>query len=187
MIYPQKINARKSSIIIKSLILVSILLGIILVVINKTITPKIHWAAMCNAGIIYIWVTVMYSINKNVNIAGHVMIQTIAISVLTTYIDYLLGFKGWSINLAIPILITIANVSMLVLTIISYKKYIRYAIYQLIIVIFSIIPIFLIYENIANYKELCYIATGISILNLLITLILSQKDVTEAVKRKFHL
>lgn len=73
MIYPQKINAHKSNIIIRSLLIASILLGIILVVINKLTTPNIHWAAMCNAGIIYTWVTVIYSINKNINIAGHVL------------------------------------------------------------------------------------------------------------------
>lgn len=28
-----------------------------------------HWAALANAGIIYTWITVIYSINKNTNIA----------------------------------------------------------------------------------------------------------------------
>lgn len=187
MIYPQKINAHKSNIIIRSLLIASILLGIILVVINKLTTPNIHWAAMCNAGIIYTWVTVIYSINKNINIAGHVLLQTIAISILTTYIDYVTGFKAWSLNLAIPIMLTIANATMLILTIVSYKKYIRYAIYQLLIVILSMLPTFFIYENLTNNKVLCYVATGISVLNLLITLMLSAKDVKEAIIRKFHL
>lgn len=40
-------------------------------------------------------VTVIYSINKNINIGGHVLIQTIAISLLTIYIDYKIGFKAW--------------------------------------------------------------------------------------------
>lgn len=187
MIYPQKISAKKSGIIIKSLMTFSIIVGILLVVINRLTTPDIHWAGLCNAGIIYIWVTVMYSINKNINIAGHVLVQTIALSILTVYIDMKLGFKAWSIDIAIPILITIANVTMLVLTIVSHKKYIRYAIYQLLICIFSMIPLFFIYENIAQNKIMCFIASGLSIVNLLLTICLSARDIKEAIVRNFHM
>ena len=186
MIYPQKINAHKSDFIIKIFILVSIIIAIILFIINKLTTPQIPWAALTIAGQIYIWITVLYAINKNINIAGHVLIQTIAISLLTFYIDYSLKFKGWSLNIAIPIIIIIANLTMLILTIISHKKYIRYAIYQLIICIFSLLPLYFIYEKFIYQNVLSYIAVGISIVNFLITILLCARDVKEAIIRKFH-
>ena len=99
----------------------------------------------------------------------------------------MLGFRGWSINIAIPILIIISNITMLVLTIVSHKKYIKYAIYQLVIVIFSMIPVVLMHENYINNKVLTIVATGISILNLILTLTLCARDVKEAVIRKFHM
>lgn len=136
---------------------------------------------------LYIWVTVLYSINKNINIAGHVLIQTIAISLLTVYIDYKTGFKAWSVNLSIPIIIIIANITMLILTIISRKKYIKYAVYQLLIVIVSTIPIFLVYENLVQDKTLSIIATTISGVNLILSLSLSAKDIKEVIVRKFHI
>lgn len=187
MIYPQKIKAKKSDKIIKILISVSIGIALILLLINKLTTPNIPWAALANAGILYSWITVIYSVRKNVNIAGHVLLQTIAISVLTIYIDYKLGMKGWAINIAIPIIIMIANVTMLVLTIVSYKKYIKYAIYQLIIVIFSMLPVVFVTENIVQNKTLSVIASGISVLNFIFCLVLCAKDVKEAIIRKFHM
>ena len=187
MIYPKKLSSKKGELILKICIISSIVMAILLFVINKVLTPQIPWAALTNAGIVYIWVTVLYAINKNINIAGHVLVQTIAISVLTVYIDYMLGFKGWSINIAIPILIIISNITMLVLTIVSHKKYIKYAIYQLMIVIFSMIPVALMYKNYIDNKVLTVVATGISILNLILTLTLCAKDVKEAIIRKFHM
>lgn len=187
MIYPQKIKAKKSDKIIKILISVSIGIALILLLINKLTTPNIPWAALANAGILYSWITVIYSVRKNVNIAGHVLLQTISISVLTIYIDYKLGMKGWAINIAIPIMIMIANVTMLVLTIVSYKKYIKYAIYQLIIVIFSMLPVVFVTENIVQNKTLSVIASGISVLNFIFCLVLCAKDVKEAIIRKFHM
>ena len=102
MIYPKKLSSKKGDLIFKILLFGSVLLGIILFVINKLTTPNIPWATLTNAGIIYVWITVYYSIKKNTNIAGHVMIQAIAISLLMLFIDYKLGFEKWSLNISIP-------------------------------------------------------------------------------------
>ena len=110
----------------------------------------------------------MYSIKRNTNIAGHVLIQTLAISLLTAYIDYRIGFRGWSIEIAIPIIIIISNLTMLILTIVSYKRYIRYAIYQLIIVLFSALPPVFMTEIIINNNSLNIISTIISLINNII-------------------
>lgn len=187
MIYPRKINANKGEIITKSFFIISLVIAIVLTIINKITTPNIPWAALANSGIIYIWIIVIYSIHRNVNIAGHVLVQTIAISLLTVYIDYRLGFKGWSLSLSIPIILIIANLAMLVLTIVSYKKYLRYAIYQLLILIISILPAILIGEKIVTDPVMGIIASGISLINLIITIMLSAKDLKEAIKRKFHM
>ena len=186
MIYPEKIKAKKSDRIVKILISISIGIAVILVLINKLTTPNIPWAALVNAGILYTWVVVMYSIKKNINIAGHVLLQMIALSLLTFYIDYKLGMKGWSINISIPIMIMIANMTMLVLTIVSYKKYIKYVIDQLMIVFFSMLPIVFVTEHMVQDKTLSVIASGISVLNFVICLILCAKDMKEEIVRKFH-
>lgn len=187
MLYPKKLSSKKSNLLIKILLGVSLIMAIILTIINKLTTPEVHWAALANSGIIYTWITVIYSINKRINIAGHVMIQAITISLLTTYIDYNLGFKGWSLEISIPIIIMIANVTMLVLTIVSHRKYVRYAIYQLVICIYSLIPIYFIQEELIDNYILSYVAIGISIVNFILTIILSARDVKEAVIRKFHM
>lgn len=187
MIYPQKLNSKKSDMILKIAILISILVALLLLAINRFTNPKIPWAALANGGIIYIWITVFYSIHKNINIAGHVLLQTVAISALTVFIDYELGFKGWSINMAIPILIIISNITMLVLTIVSHKKFIKYTIYQLVIVLFSMLPVLFMTEHMVQDKTLSIIASGISALNLLLTLLLCAKDVKEVMIRKFHM
>lgn len=187
MIYPQKLNSRKSNLIIKLGLLISAIIAIILIVINKLTTPQIPWAAIANGGIIYVWIVLFYSIKKRINIAGHVLLQTIIISILVVFIDYKLDFRTWSISIGIPIIVMISNITMFVLTIISHKKFIKYAIYQLTILIFSLLPIIFITENIVQNKVLCIVSMGISFLNLVLTLILCTRDIKEAVIRKLHM
>lgn len=187
MLYPQKMNSNKTNFIVKMLGIISIVIGLLLILINKIVSPNIHWAALCNAGIIYIWITTMYSLNKNVNIAGHVLLQTIAISIFILYIDYKLGFRAWSIDIAIPIVIIISNISMLILTIISHKKYFKYALNQLGIVLFSMLPLYGMIENVVQNKILSIIAIGVSVINLIVCFILCSKELKEAIIRNFHM
>lgn len=187
MIYPQKLSSKKGEILLKLLLAVSVFLGILLFAINKLTTPEIHWAALVNCGIVYGWITVLYSIKKGTNIAGHVLIQTIIISVAVLYIDEKIGFIGWSLNLAIPIILIIANSTMLILTIVTHKNYIKYAIYQLLIVIISLVMAIIILNKIMNLKILSYIAIVLSVLNLAFSLFLCFRDVKDALIRKFHM
>lgn len=187
MLYPQKINARKTGFIIKIAILISFAIGVLLVIINKFATPNISWAGYCNAGIIYIWVTVLYALNKNINMANHLFIQMLALSALAVYIDLRLGFQAWSINVAIPMIVIIINITMLILSIASYNNYIRYAFIQLLIALASAVPIFLVYEQLVNDKTLSIVATSISGVNLLFNLIFHSKDIKEQIIRKFHM
>lgn len=186
MLYPQKINAKKTNFIVKIAILISFVVGVLLVVINRFTTPEIRWAGYCNAGIIYVWITVLYSLNKNINMANHLYIQMLTLSALCVYIDYRLGFQAWSINLAIPMIVIIINITMLILSITSYNNYKRYAFVQLLIILTSLIPIFLVYEQLVNDKTLSIVATGISGLNLLLSLCLHSKEIKAEIVRKFH-
>ena len=187
MIYPQKISYKQSKKIINICLSISVIIAIILFVINKLTTPEINWSALANCGIIYVWITVMYSIKSGNNIAGHVLLQTILISAVTIYIDKKIGFSGWSIYIANPIILIIANSTMSILTMVSYKKYIKYAIYQLIIVLISMLPIILFLKNIMELKLLNNISIGVSIFNLILSLILCYKDIKDEIIRKFHM
>lgn len=187
MIYPQKITSKKTDLIINLLFVFSVLVALILILINKLTSPEIHWAAIANCGIIYIWATVIYSIKRRSNIAGHVLIQTILTSLITIYIDTATGFRGWSIYIANPIILFVANITMLLLTAISYEKYIRYAIYQLIIVLLSLTPLWLIMGHVIELRMLNRIAVEVSILNLIVSLIFCSRDIKDAIIRKFHL
>ena len=184
MIYPQKLNSKEGEKLIKIFLIFSIIIAVILIVINKLINPEVPWTALANCGIIYIWTTVIYCIKKNTNIADQVLLQMIIVSLIVISIDITIGFNGWSVSIAIPIILIIANITMLILTIISYKKYIRYAIYQILIVLMSLV---LFIGFLKGTGVLAIIATATAIFNLIISLILSFKDIKEEIIRKFHM
>ena len=187
MIYPQIINNKKRDYLVKFGILISAFCGIIIYILNIIITPDIPWAAVANIGIIYIWILLFYTIKKRINIAGHVLLHTLLASLFTVFIDYEFGFKEWSLNIIVPIIFIISNITMLILTIVSRKKYIKYAIYQLFIFVLSFIPFFLLAEQLIQTRILCIVATVISFINFGVSLVLCTKSIKEVVIRKFHM
>ena len=187
MLYPQKLSSKKSDLMIIIAILISVAVGGILILINHFATPCVHWAGLANAGILYIWVNVLYAINHNTNIASYVLLETFAISFLTSYIDYKTGNHGWAMSLAIPIVLIVANITMLVLTLVSHKKYIRYAVFQLVICFLSMLPLYFILQGLVRFRVLGFVSMGVSVVNFLVTVCLCARDIKDTLVRKFHL
>ena len=187
MIYPELINIKQTNIVIKILRIISVTTAAVSVVVNRLCTPEFKWSYIVISGIIYIWVTTLYSIRKNVNIASHILIHTITTSTLVIALDMIIGYRGWSLDLAVPIIIGVANITIFVLTIVSHKKYFKYAIYQLIIFIISIIPVVLYFTHITKKWIFTAIFSGIAVITLINTIILCGKDLKQEIERFFHI
>ncbi len=187
MLYPNIINIKKSHITVKILEGISILIIFVCVLINELVTPHIKWAFLVILGILYAWITSLYSIRKNVNIASHVLLQTIIGLVLTFLLDEIIGYRGWSINIGMPIIIGIANITMLILTIVKRKKYFKYSMYQIVLSILSILVIILLITK-AKYKIIAVsITSGITITTLIMSIVLCGKDLKDKLYRVFHI
>ena len=188
-LYPKIRNVKNSHLAIKIMVIVSFILAITCVIVNVCTSTQYLWCLIVLAGIVYSWVTVIYAIDRNVNIASSVVVQTIAISALTLCIDYILGYQGWSINIAIPIVIMIANVTILILTFVSVGRYYKYAIYQLIISALSFIPllIYFIFKGIITKPIFTIISSSIAAFTLLMSLVLCGKNIAQELDRRMHL
>lgn len=187
MLYPEILNLKISNLIIKTLLVVSAVIAIILMILNVCLTPEINWSWIAISGIIYVWITTLYSIRKNVNIGGHVLTQTISISLLVVVVDVLTKYSGWSLTIAIPIVLLVSNVTMLVLTIVKRNRFFKYILYELLIFILSMIPIVLAVLNYTDYAVLTIIATSIAGFTMLVTGIVCKKDILEELKRRLHI
>lgn len=187
MLYPKIRDIEKSNKFLKILFILSIIVSVLCMAINYAITEKFGWSIVFIASIIYLWVNVKHFIISNVNIASHIMMQTISLSIFVIIIDFVFGKIGWSFMIAIPIILLLSNIIMLILTMLKSKKYSIYAIYQSIIFIFSVIMNFII---IIMYKNVNMILNWISLLfalyNLSIVLGTNGRIFINELKRRFH-
>ena len=186
-LYPKIRNINRIDKVMLIMTIISFVIGITSLIVNHFVTQHFKWSLLVIAGVIYTWITVMNSIKKNVNIASRVMLQVILIDILCVVLDWIIGYKGWSFTIAIPISIITANVTMLILLMCAFKIYARYIIYQLIIFVWSMIPAVLCLIGWVPTNILTIIATPIAVFSLLLTIVLFAKEVNEEMKKRFHL
>lgn len=188
-LYPRVRNVKEINLATGIMLIISMAIAITCVIVNLCTSTRYLWCLIIIAGIAYTWITVIYSVNRNVNIGSSVTLQFIIISLLTLFIDYIFDYRGWAINLAIPIIIIVANVTMLILTIVSVNRYYKYAIYQLIIFLFSIVPliIYFSFDNIITMPIFTIISSSITLFTFIISLILCGKNILAELDRRLHM
>ena len=185
-LYPNIINVKTSDVVINLLTIISEVVCILSVILNAMLTPNFKWSFIVILGIVYSWITVMYSIKKTVNIASHVLLQTFIDSIVVILLDLIIGYKGWAIAIAWPIIICTENITMLVLTIVTRKKYFKYAIYQIMLFALNTLLIAVIAIN-NPHKILPISLTSItSVITLVLAIELCGKELKEELKRFFH-
>lgn len=90
--------------------------------------------------------------------------------------------------MALPIIISVANITLLLLTIVSTKKYYQYALYQVMTFLISILPfVLLCTTNLIKLEIFTILATFIATVTLIFNISLCGKNIKEELIRRLHL
>lgn len=187
MLYPKISNIKKSRQITNILLISTIVISIVLMIINYSYSRKLNWSIVVIVSMIYTWISTIYALDKNVNLAAYTFLQMIEISILLVIIDYVFGFIKWSLNIGIPIVIMVSNFTMMVITLMKYKKYVKYAVYEIMILLFSIIYNVIISFMSDSSLILNIITLWFSLTNLSFVLALSARSLKVELEKKFHI
>lgn len=187
MLYPKLNHVKRNNIILIISIAISIILIDVLLLINVLVDKTNHWSLLCVAGILYVYGTIIYTKKRNINIASNVFIQCLLVSLLIIAIDYFIGFSGWSLNVSIPIVVIVANSTLMILTIVSRKRYMKYAMYHVLTFLFSMIPLILMFIGIIQNKVLTIVSSSIAAFSLLLTIILCGRAMWIETKKRLHM
>lgn len=156
---------------IRILLMISIVAIVVSFAINVIATPEARWSILVAAGILCMWIMLLFIIRNKNNIPKTIIWQVGLISVFSVIWDHSLGWVGWSIDYVIPFIclgaILVLEVSAKILKI-WVKDFI---IYLLIDGLFGFIPIIFILFGMLNVlypSIICVAASAISLSGLII-------------------
>lgn len=186
--YPNvKETTRALNFIVKLYTFLAIVTEVSLVIINYMTYSGLWWSAISGIGILYFYITLRYSIQKNSGYQRIILTQIFCGMFLSIGIDFILGYRGWSMNLMVPIAILLVDLAAVILMIVNTANWQSYILLQLLTVLLSAVTLVLWKVGIIQYPLLAIIAAIVSAVMFVGTLIFGDRRAKNELKRRFHM
>ena len=134
----------------------------------------------------YIWFNI-YTIHKALKNVGYFILkQMLFLSGITLLIDYSTGYRGWSVNYAIPLIIILAISSISAIAMFKPMQFREYFVYQITTSVIGVLSILLVIFNLSTVRWTLIFAAFYSALVMLGMIIFADKKAKLEFKKRFH-
>lgn len=186
--YPMISQQRKGyNLILRIFAFLCLVAMIVLAIVNYFTYNGLMWSIICDAAILYLLVTLRYTLfNGHEGHTMKILMQVIAVMLLTILIDYTLGYQGWSITYALPTIILVADVLILILMLVNLKTWQSYILLQIgMSVLSGALGLYMLFCRL-EHTMLAGIAIGVSLVMFLGTVCIGDARARNEIKRRFH-
>lgn len=135
-------------------------------------------------GIITMWLSVLIIIRKRRNMAKSLLYLWTVLSLMSLYLDYLIGWTNWSITFAIPIISSSVLLSMLITSRLTRMKDVDYVLYWTAAELLSLMPLIFLFFGWVNYRLPSLISVGLGLFMLIFMLIKKGPVIWQELKKR---
>ncbi|MBE5882621.1 MAG: zinc ribbon domain-containing protein [Lachnospiraceae bacterium] len=186
--YPMVSQQRKGyNLILRIFAFLCLIAMVVLAIVNYFTYDGLMWSIICDAAILYLLVTLRYTLfNGHEGHTMKILMQVIAVMMLTILIDHTLGYQGWSVTYALPTIILVADVLVLILMLVNLRTWQSYILLQIGMMILSAaLGLYMLFCHI-EHTMLAGIAIGVSVVIFLGTVCIGDVRARNEIKRRFH-
>lgn len=186
--YPNvRIKARKLMLISRIYLFCAILLEVLLVYINVVTDSKTWWSIITALSFVYVYMLIRFAILGTSGYKSKVIILTLIAVLIAVASDFVNGYQGWSVNYALPSGILFIDLGILILMFVNRRNWQSYMMWQILMILFSIVPLVFSLVGIATAPFLGELAFVMSVLLFVGTLIIGDRRARTELKRRFHI
>ena len=117
---------------------------------------------------------------------GKTVVLTLIAILVVVGIDLVTGYRGWSVNYALPAAIMFMDVGIILCMIINRRNWQSYLMWQIFMLLCSIVPLILRAVGVITVPFLSLLAFAFSLFLFLGTVIIGDRRARVELKRRFH-
>ena len=186
--YPNvRLMTRKLMLISRIYLFCAIIAEVILVYINKVTESKTWWSLIVGLIFLYVYMLIRYAILGKSGYRSKVVVLTTIAILIAVASDFLSGYRGWSVNYALPSGILLVDAGILILMFCNRRNWQSYIMWQIFMILCSIIPLVFSLVGIATSPLLGLITFAASVFLFLGTVIIGDRKARTELKRRFHI
>lgn len=180
-------RTRQYNLIARLLVFLSLLGAGLSVLINLLVPSGFMWCLIVIAALVYLWLTVPPLLRRGVNYSRRIMFQVIFTCILVVALDFITGYRGWSVNYVVPGLLSAGIGAIGVMVVFNRTNWSQYVLYQVQMGVFAFIPLVLYLMGLSNSLVMVLIAASLGLASLLVTIVFGDRSIKSEFKRRFHM
>ena len=185
--YPNvRTMTRRLALLSRIYLFVAILVEALLIYLNVLSDSGMFWSAIPGLAMLYGYLVLRYAILGKSGYKGKIIVLTLIAILMVVAIDFVVGYRGWSVNYALPSAILLVDAGILILMCINRRNWQSYMMWQIFMILCSIVPVILIFTGIVTAQLFALIAFAFSLFLFLGTLIIGDRRARVELKRRFH-
>lgn len=177
----------KSGFLIRLSALGTIIAAAVCIAINYSWQEHGWWSAFVTAGLLSVWIAAGIAIKKHGNPLKAVLWQVCAGSLLILAWDYWTGFRGWSLDFAMPVLYICSSAMTLMLVWFMRLKPQDYLVYLVWNLLLGLIPLALLFGGALRITLPSVICVLVSTAGLAVLVLFKGSALWAEIIRRFHL
>lgn len=186
--YPNVLKTEKAiSFVFRLMLFIAIVSIIICIGINYTTGVSVKWSLIVTFSFLYLLSILYMFVRENAGYRVRMYGITAGGVLLVIAIDYICGFKRWSLNYVFPAAIIIMDIALIILMIVNRRNWQSYILPMMCMIPISLIPILLYKLSIVTSPYLLQVAFGLSLFITIGLIILGGSRAKAELYRRFHI
>lgn len=186
--YPDiRLKARKLDLVYRIVLFLAIVIGALSMIANYFDDTEIWWSAVVAGGLAYL-VLIMFLLieNEHAGYRSKVLIGVACTAAYLVLIDYVFGFKHWSLDYGLPLTLLVVDVLIVLVMFVNIRNWQSYLSFQIFMIICSGVCVLLSLFGIIRHPLMSYVALGLSVIMFLAAFIIGGRRARNELKRRFH-
>ena len=185
--YPNvRTMTRRLALLSRIYLFVAILVEALLFYLNVLSDSEMFWSAIPGLAMLYGYLVLRYAILGKSGYKGKIIVLTLIAILMVVAIDFVVGYRGWSVNYALPSAILLVDAGILILMCINRRNWQSYMMWQIFMILCSVVPLVLYAVGIVTAPLLALLAFAFSTALFLGTLIIGDRRARTELRRRFH-
>lgn len=185
--YPNvRTMTRRLALLSRIYLFVAILVEALLIYLNVLSDSEMFWSAIPGLAMLYGYLVLRYAILGKSSYKGKIIVLTLIAILMVVAIDFVVGYRGWSVNYALPSAILLVDAGILILMCINRRNWQSYMMWQIFMILCSVVPLVLYAVGIVTAPILALLAFAFSAALFLGTLIIGDRRARTELRRRFH-
>ena len=185
--YPNvRTMTRRLALLSRIYLFVAILVEALLIYLNVLSDSEMFWSAIPGLAMLSGYLVLRYAILGKSGYKGKIIVLTLIAILMGVAIDFVVGYRGWSVNYALPSAILLVDAGILILMCINRRNWQSYMMWQIFMILCSVVPLVLYAVGIVTAPILALLAFAFSAALFLGTLIIGDRRARTELRRRFH-